>query len=88
VWPIACGKSSISISTRLEAVVLAALVATLAVLLTRFRRETLDRDAPPSVATLLRLCGRRSLEIYAVSLFAMQVVAYAIEAGDEDDGAS
>ena len=69
-----------------EAAALAGLVAGLAVLLTRFRRETLAWDAPRPVAALLHLCGRHSLEIYAVSLFAMQVVAYGIEAG-EDDGA-
>ena len=37
---------------------------------------------------LLTQAGRRSLEIYAISLFAMQVIAYAMGDGadaDEDD---
>lgn len=72
-----------------EAVVLAALVAALAFLLTRFRRVTVAWQPPQPLAALLHLSGRHSLEIYALSLFAMQVVAYGIDAADdEDDGAS
>lgn len=71
-----------------QSAVLAALVAGLVVLLARFRREPFAWQAPRPVGGLLSFCGRHSLEIYAVSLFAMQVVAYGIDAAEEDDGAS
>jgi len=66
---------------------LMALTAGLVLLLARFRRADLAEMPPRAIAVPLRLCGRYSLEIYAVSLFAMQVVAYGMDAGDQDDGA-
>jgi hypothetical protein len=62
----------------LQSAILIAIVAALALLLARFRRADLAWQPPEPLAGLLRFCGRRSLEIYAVSLFAMQVVAYGI----------
>lgn len=69
----------------LQSAVLAVLIAGLVVLLTGFRRADLSWPAPQPVAAILRLCGRFSLEIYAVSLFAMQVVSYGIDAEEDDD---
>ena len=58
------------------ALALVLLVAGLALLLARFRRTTFQHQPPPAAARLLAIAGRRSLEIYAVSLFMMQVAAY------------
>ena len=38
----------------------------------------LPAQPPEPAAALLRFCGRYSLEIYAVTLFAMQFLAYAL----------
>lgn len=63
---------------------LAGLIVVLAGLLARFRRVALERQPPPALARALTWIGRRSLELYAASLFLMQVTAYAI--GPEHDG--
>lgn len=67
-----------------EAAALLVLVAGLALLLTRFRRVPLRRRPPPVLARPLAFAGRHSLELYAASLFLMQVAAYALgfEAGE------
>lgn len=73
--------------TLVQATVLALLVVGLAALLSRFRREPFGAQ-PQAVVTLVRAAGRFSLEIYAVTLFVMQVLAYAVgEGADEDDEA-
>lgn len=72
----------------LQAAALLGLVAGLVLLLLRFRRTESGWQPGPAVAAGLQVGGRYSLEIYALSLFAMQVVAYAMEAGEEDDEAA
>ncbi len=69
-----------------QAALLGVIVLGLVVLLLRFRRGDLPWQPPEPLAGLFRFCGRHSLEIYAVSLFAMQVLAYGIDTfGEEDD---
>lgn len=69
----------------LEAAVLVVIVAALALLLARFRREPLAWRPPEPLAAVMRFCGRYSLEIYAISLLAMQLSAYGIAELSEDD---
>jgi len=72
-----------------ESAVLAGLIAALTLALTLFRRADLSWQPPEPLATVLRFCGRYSLEIYAATLLAMQITAYAIEdpnAEDETEG--
>lgn len=66
---------------REDALALVALVAGLAFLLTRFTRADAAVQPPAALAPAIRWCGRHSLEIYALSLLAMQLLGYAI--GDE-----
>jgi len=61
--------------------------------LMRFRRTDLSWQPPPPLKPVFTFTGRHTLEIYGVTLLAMQLVAYAIgsadagEAGhEEDDG--
>jgi hypothetical protein len=61
-----------------QTTVLLALILSLTAVLARFRREPLPWQPAPAVASLFQLCGRHSLEIYAITLFGMQVVAYAM----------
>jgi hypothetical protein len=61
-----------------QAAVLAGLLLALTASLLAFRRLPLPAQPPEPAAALLRFCGRHSLEIYAVTLFAMQFLAYAI----------
>jgi hypothetical protein len=61
-----------------QAAVLLALILSLTAALGHFRRATLASQPMPTVASLFRFCGRHSLEIYAITLFGMQVVAYAM----------
>jgi hypothetical protein len=61
-----------------QAIVLATLVIALGLSLAVFRREPLRSRPPQPLAALLRFGGRFSLEIYAISLFAMHLLAYAI----------
>jgi hypothetical protein len=74
----------------LQSATLAILVAGGTFVFLRFRRG--DLPAVPGLAgSLLRLCGRRSLELYAASLAAMQLVGYAIhgpQGEDPDEDAS
>jgi hypothetical protein len=70
----------------LQSAILIVLVAGLALVLFRFRRADLSPQPPEPLAALFRFCGRYSLEIYALSLFAMMVLAYGIEAWSGEDG--
>ena len=74
-----------------EGAVLAALLAALTFMMARFRRADLAWRPRPMLAALAAFAGRRSLEIYAVSLFAMMVIAYAwdtdTESEDSDEAA-
>ena len=64
-----------------DALALVPLVAGLAFLLTRFSRAESALQPPAAVVPAVRWCGRHSLEIYAISLLAMQLVGYAIDEG-------
>jgi TraX protein len=55
-----------------QSVVLALLVGTIVLSLIRFRRAALPVQPPAPLASALRVCGRYSLEIYGISLLAMQ----------------
>ncbi|HEY8382171.1 MAG TPA: TraX family protein [Microvirga sp.] len=74
----------------LQAALLAGAVIGLALTFVRFRRMTLRRQPPAPLAAPLRFGGRYSLEIYAITLFAMQFLAYAIaisgDAGSDGGG--
>jgi hypothetical protein len=61
-----------------QSALLAVFIAVLVLCLTRFRRETLGWQPPPPLGALFSFVGRHTLEIYAVTLLAMQVLAYAI----------
>ena len=63
---------------REDALALVALVAGLAFLLARFTRADAAVQPPAALVPAIHWCGRHSLEIYAVSLLAMQVIGYAI----------
>jgi hypothetical protein len=47
--------------------------------LTRFRRDTLARQPAPPLRPLFAFAGRRTLEIYAVTLLAMQLTSFALK---------
>lgn len=64
---------------------LAALICALAFVLARFRRADAPFGAPAPVARALGWIGRRSLEIYAVSLFLMQLAGHLLD-GSADAG--
>jgi hypothetical protein len=65
---------------------LVVLIAALALTLFMFRRADAPFHPPPPVARVLNWIGRRSLEIYAVSLFLMQLTGHLIDAGDDGAG--
>jgi hypothetical protein len=64
-----------------QAAILAVLLGALAAALARFRRQTLVRQPPEPMAAALRFAGRWTLEIYAVTLFGMHILAYAMAKG-------
>lgn len=64
-----------------QAVTLAVLLAALAWGLAHFRRDVLRRQPPEPMAAALRFAGRWTLEIYAVTLFGMHILAYAMAKG-------
>jgi hypothetical protein len=55
-----------------QSAVLVMLVGAIVLILIRFRRTALAWQPPAPFAAALRLCGRHSLEIYAITLLAMQ----------------
>lgn len=59
-------------------VVLALLIAALVAALVRFRRAETGWRPAPVPGAVVRACGRHSLEIYAGSVLAMQLGAYAL----------
>ena len=61
-----------------QSTTLGILVAVLAASLARFRRAEFDAKPPGPLDGLLRIAGQRSLEIYGITLFLMQVAAYAL----------
>jgi hypothetical protein len=44
----------------------------------RFRREALPWQPPPHLRPIFTFVGRRTLEIYAVTLLAMQLTAFGL----------
>ncbi|MDP2354855.1 MAG: TraX family protein [Beijerinckiaceae bacterium] len=66
---------------------LCALMILLGVLLANFRRADAPFEAPAPVTQAFRWIGSRSLEIYAVSLFLMQLTGHLLEVDVEDDDA-
>jgi hypothetical protein len=67
-----------------QAVTLSALVAALGIALIAFRRaDALETSAP--VARAFNWIGRRTLEIYAVTLFAMQLGGHLLDIGADED---
>jgi hypothetical protein len=60
-----------------QALLLAVMIGRLVALLLEFRRAELDWRPPRPLAYLLAFAGSRSLEIYALSLLFMQILAYA-----------
>ena len=70
-----------------QSAVLATMICGLALTLIRFRRADAPFRAPPPIGVALHWIGRRSLEIYAVSLFLMQMAGHFLEgdAGGDND---
>jgi hypothetical protein len=66
----------------LQSVLLAVFVVVLVLGLRRFRRTELAWQPPEGVKPLFTFTGRHTLEIYAVTLLAMQLIAYGMAAGD------
>lgn len=69
-----------------QATLLAAMIAALTAGFLAFRRAALQLQPPAPLAPLFRFCGRYSLEIYAITLFAMQLMAYSIDGGSDGEG--
>jgi hypothetical protein len=70
----------------LQSVLLAVLVAALVLGLTQFRRADLARQPPGFIRPIFTFTGRHTLEIYAVTLLAMQLLAYTISGAEADEG--
>lgn len=68
-----------------QTAVLAALIGALALTLVIFRRTDVPFAAPPPIARALNWIGRHSLEIYAVSLFLMQLGGHLLDDGSASD---
>lgn len=64
---------------------LCALIVVLGVLLAAFRRADAPFEAPAPLSQAFKWMGRRSLEIYAVSLFIMQLTGHLLDVDVEDD---
>lgn len=62
----------------IQSVVLGVLIAALTSILVRFRRTDAPWQFGAGLGTVVRTCGRRSLEIYAGSLLVMQLSSYAL----------
>jgi len=63
----------------LQSILLVLLIAGLVLALMRFRRQDLAWQPPSPLKPVFTFTGRRTLEIYAVTLLAMQLLAYAID---------
>ena len=70
----------------LQSTLLVVFVAGLVLCLAQFRRGDLAWQPPRLLRPLFTFTGRRTLEIYAVTLLAMQLLAYAISGVDADVG--
>ena len=70
----------------LQSVLLVAMIVAEVLALLRFRRADLVWQPPPAVRPVFAFAGRRSLEIYALTLLAMQLLAYAISGAAAEDG--
>ena len=74
-----------------QTTLLVVFVTGLALALTRFRRRDLPWQPPGWIKPVFTFTGRHTLEIYAVTLLAMQLLAFAIghaeaqDAGEEDE---
>ncbi|HEY8566348.1 MAG TPA: TraX family protein [Beijerinckiaceae bacterium] len=66
-----------------EGIALAVLVGIVTIALARFRRADAVWSPPEPIAGFMRFCGRHSLQIYAVTLLAMQILAYALDLSEE-----
>lgn len=64
-----------------QSALLAIIVASLFTAFLRFRRTGLPWQPAEPLAAIFRFCGNHSLEIYAFSLFAMELLAYALAQG-------
>jgi hypothetical protein len=62
----------------LQSALLVILVAILVLCLMRFRRESLAWQPPAPLRAIFSFVGRRTLEIYAMTLIAMQLTAFAM----------
>jgi hypothetical protein len=72
----------------LQSTLLVLFVIGLVVCLMRFRRADLPWQPPPVLRPVFTFTGRRTLEIYAVTLLAMQLLAYALTGAAAGDGAA
>jgi uncharacterized membrane protein len=61
-----------------QTAILVGLVILLALRFAQFRRSDSGIPAPQPIPAIVRFCGRASLEIYALTLFGMQILAYGI----------
>jgi hypothetical protein len=71
----------------LQSAVLVAMIVAEVLVLLRFRREDLAWQPPSAVRPVFAFAGRRSLEIYALTLLAMQLLAFSIGGAAADDSA-
>ena len=72
----------------LQTVALFVLMAALTAAFLHFRRVDAPWSFPALLSRSLHWIGRRSLEIYAVSLFIMQSLGYALDIGVDEEGES
>jgi hypothetical protein len=68
-----------------QAITLCGLMAGLTAGLLAFRRTVLRVQLPASFAWLVRFCGRYSLEIYAITLFAMRLLGHVLDTDEATD---
>lgn len=70
----------------LQSMLLAVFVIGLVLGLMRFRRATLAWQPPAPLRPIFAFAGRRTLEIYAVTLLVMELLAFSISGAAADDG--